>query len=74
MTAEQAARLSQAVRDSLDEDDGETVVHIEIKEMADGSGSWGVFTTTVDAANSESLYRTVANREGEIVGHESEAI
>ena len=74
MTQAQAARIASAVQENLTEDDGESLIHIEVKEMADGFGSWGVFATTVDVANSETLYRTVVDRAGDLVGPESEVL
>ncbi len=74
MTSEQATRLTRAFEENLTEDDGETLTRIEVRQMADGSGSWALFAETQDVAGHESVYRTVVDRAGGIVGSESEAL
>jgi hypothetical protein len=45
----------------------ETLTGVQLKEKADGSGSWTVLADTYDRDGAEHTYRTVIDRSGEVV-------
>lgn len=60
MTTDQAARLVRVFEESLGADHDDTLVRIECKEMADGSGDWALFAETYDVAGEQFTFRTIA--------------
>lgn len=56
--------LTNAVREALTGNEGETVTNIQLREMADGTGCWAVFSSTYDADGTEHDYRVVIDHQG----------
>ena len=68
-TIEQADALARVVRENTHPSftpGDDVLAHIEIRQMADVSGDWAVFVTTIDVAGYEHTFRHVVDAAGRV--------